>query len=103
MLGDTDEARKFYVEAAGVGAEAESEAGLKACAADEQQAARLHAELIMCRRAAASTVGNASSSHQLKALVSTLEAACNRAPHNASLRSLQAEVLSASGRMAEAH
>jgi DnaJ family protein C protein 7 len=102
MLGDTDEARRFYVEAAGVGAENESEAGLKACAADEQQASRLHAELIMCRRAAASTVGNASSSHQLKTLVATLEAACNRAPHNAALRSLQAEVLSASGRMAEA-
>ena len=50
-----------------------------------------------------STVGNASSTQQLKTLVSTLEAACNRAPHNASLRSLQAEALSASGRMAEAH
>ena len=103
MLGDTDEARRYYVEAAGVGASAESEAGVKACAADEQQASRLHAELIMCRRAAASTVGNASSTQQLKTLVSTLEAACNRAPHNASLRSLQAEALSASGRMAEAH
>ena len=103
MLGDTDEARRYYVEAASVGAEAESEAGMKACAADEQQASRLHAELIMCRRAAASAVGNAPSTHQLKTLVSTLEAACSRAPHNASLRSLQAESLSASGRMAEAH
>ena len=66
MLGDTDEARRYYVEAAGVGAENESEAGLRACAADEQQASRLHAELIMCRRAAASTVGSTSSAHQLK-------------------------------------
>ena len=97
MLGDTDEARRYYVEAAGVGAEAESEAGLRACAADEQQASRLHAELIMCRRSAASTVSNATSAHQLKTLVATLEAACARAPHNAALRSLQAEALSASG------
>ena len=103
MLGDTDEARRYYVEAATVGQPAESEAGLKACADDEQQAARLHAELIMCRRAAASTVGSASSSAQLKGLLHALETACARAPHNIALRSLQAEALSASGRMTEAH
>ena len=103
MLGDTDEARRYYVEAASVGHTTESEAGLKACADDEQQAARLHAELIMCRRAAASTVGSASSSAQLKGLVNQLESACSRAPHNIALRSLQAEALSASGRMTEAH
>ena len=103
MLGDTDEARRFYLEAAQVGNSAESEAGLKACADDEQQAARLHSELIMCRRAAASTMGSAASSQQLKGLLNALETACTRSPHNLTLRSLQAEALSASGRMTEAH
>jgi DnaJ family protein C protein 7 len=102
MLGDTEEARRFYAEAARAGARSESEAGTRSCSADETQAQRLNAELIMCRRASASTISGASASTQLRALVATLEGATGRAPHNAPLKALHAEALSAAGRASEA-
>ena len=102
LLGETDQARKYYVEAAGIGHTEESNVGIKACVEDEEQLARLSAGLLVCRRAWASTGGGSSSSAQLKHLLSTLSIACKRTPHHLPLLSLRAEALSASGRMTEA-
>ena len=102
LLGDIDQARKHYVDAARVGHPEESDVGLKACVDDEQQIARLTTELVMFRRGFASTGGATSSLAQLKRLLSTMSTACKRTPHHIQLLSLRAQVLSASGRISEA-
>ena len=77
MVGDSAEARKLYHQACGAGVPVEAAAGLKACAAAEQELARLAAELGVCRRGGVASGGGGTS--QQRALLTKLDFMASRA------------------------
>jgi len=100
VLGDTAEARKLYHQACSAGVPVEAAAGLKACAAAEQELSKLSSELQMCRRAGVAPSGGAASLQ--RQLITKLESMAQRAPHNRALGALRAEALAVAGRFVEA-